>query len=134
MMAYNTGLFLTLFIILFLGVLHIGSKLPYQLNKVYQKEHNGMRLFNKLYLVYLLPWIFVPFIDSTYFRTYYVIYILIFTLAMEDGLYLYGVYVDKNNEKLLVMIVFNVMIVGLIYILTLTYLSGFTPFNLYSIL
>jgi hypothetical protein len=93
-----------------------------------------MRLFNRLYLVYLVPWIFVPFIDSSYFRTYYVIYILIFTLAMEDGLYLYGLYVDKNNEKLLVMIVFNVMIVGLIYILTLTYLSGFTPFNLYSIL
>jgi len=85
-------------------VLHIGSKLPYQLNKVYQKEHNGMRLFNKLYLVYLVPWIFVPFIDSSYFRTYYVIYILIFTLAMEDGLYLYGVYVGKNNEKLLALL------------------------------
>lgn len=134
MIAYNIGLFLTLFIILFLGVLHIGSKLPYQLNRVYQKEHNGIRLFNKLYLAYLLPWLFVPFIDSSYFRTYYVIYILIFTLAMEDGLYMYGLSVGKNNEKLLVMIVFNVMIIGVIYILTLTYLSGFTPFNLYSIL
>ncbi|MFH5837134.1 hypothetical protein ACHAL6_13820 [Proteiniclasticum sp. C24MP] len=134
MMAYNLGLFLTLFIILFLGVLHIGSRLPYQLNRFYQKEPNGIRLFNKLYLVYLIPWIFVPFIGSSYFRTYYVIYILIFTLAMENGLYLYGLYTGKNKEKLIVMVVFNLLIVGIIYILTLTYLSGFTPFNLYSLL
>lgn len=134
MMAYNIGLFVTLFIILFLGMLHIGSKLPYQLNRFYQKERGGMRLFNRLYLVYLIPWIFVPFIGSSYFRTYYVIYILIFTLAMENGLYLYGLYTGKNEEKFLVMVVFNLILVGIIYILTLTYLAGFTPFNLYSLL
>lgn len=134
MMVYNIGLFLTLIVILFLGVMHIGSKMPYRLNRVYQKEANGMRLFNRFYLAYLLPWILVPFIDSTYFRTYFIIYLLLFTLAMEDGLYFHGLYTDKNKEKFLVMAVFNLIIIGLIYILILRYLSGFTPFNLYSIL
>ena len=131
MMVYTMGLFLTLLVILFLGVLHVGSRLPYELNRVYQKEKNGMRLFNRFYLAYLIPWILVPFVDSTYFRTYYVIYILIFTLAMEDGLYLHGLYTGRNREKFLVMLGFNIILIGLIYILTLRYLSGFTPFNLY---
>lgn len=131
MMVYTMGLFLTLLVILFLGVLHIGSRLPYELNRVYQKEKNGMRLFNRFYLTYLIPWILVPFVDSTYFRTYYVIYILIFTLAMEDVLYLHGLYTGRNKEKVLVMLGFNIILIGLIYILTLRYLSGFTPFNLY---
>lgn len=131
MMVYTMGLFLTLLVILFLGVLHVGSRLPYELNRVYQKEKNGMRLFNRFYLAYLIPWILVPFVDSTYFRTYYVIYILIFTLAMEDGLYLHGLYTGRNKEKFLVMLGFNIILIGLIYILTLRYLSGFTPFNLY---
>jgi len=131
MMVYTMGLFLTLLVILFLGVLHVGSRLPYELNRVYQKEKNGMRLFNRFYLAYLIPWILVPFVDSTYFRTYYVIYILIFTLAMEDALYLHGLYTGRNKEKILVMLGFNIILIGLIYILTLRYLSGFTPFNLY---
>lgn len=131
MMVYTLGLFLTLMVILFLGVLHIGSRLPYELNRVYQKEKNGMRLFNRFYLAYLIPWILVPFVDSSYFRTYYVIYILIFTLALEDGLYLHGLYTGRNKAKFIVMLVFNVILMLMIYILTLKYLSGFTPFNLY---
>lgn len=134
MMVYNIGLFLTLIVILFLGAMHIGSKLHYRLNRIYQKEPNGIRLFNRFYLSYLMPWILVPFIGSTYFRTYYMIYLLLFTLALEDGLYLHGLYTDRNKEKFLVMAVFNLIIIGLIYILILRYLSDFTPFNLYSIL
>ncbi|WP_312653577.1 hypothetical protein [Proteiniclasticum sp.] len=134
MMVYNIGLFLTLIVILFLGAMHIGSKLPYRLNRIYQKEPNGIRLFNRFYLSYLMPWILVPFIGSTYFRTYYMIYLLLFTLALEDGLYLHGLYTDRNKEKFLVMAVFNLIIIGIIYILILRYLSDFTPFNLYSIL
>ena len=132
MMVYNIGLFLTLLVILFLGVMHIGSKMPYRLNRFYQKEKNGMRLFNRFYLVYLIPWILVPFVASTYFRTYYMIYILIFTLALEDGLYMYGLYTEKNKEKFFVMLIFNLIVMGLIYILVLRYLSEFTPFNIYS--
>lgn len=128
MMAYTLGLLVTLIVILFLAMIHIGSKEAYTLNRVYQKEDNGLRLFNRLYLTYILPWIFVPFIRSVYFRTYYVLYILIFTLALEDSLYLYGLYTGKNKEKFYVMLLFNILLIGLMYILILQFLDGFTPF------
>ncbi len=94
MFFYRIGLFLTLVVIVFLSVFHIGTKLPYQLNKVYQKGPNGIRIFNRFYLGYLLPWIFIPLIPSTYFRSYYIIYILMFTLVMEDALYIIGLYTN----------------------------------------
>ena len=128
MMYYKLGLFLTLVVITFLSVFHIGSKMPYQLNKVYQKEPGGIRLFNRFYLGYLLPWILIPLVPSVYFRTYYVIYILMFTLVMEDALYLRGVFTDHNREKFVVMLVFNLLILGLIYILVLRYLNNFPLF------
>ena len=82
MMVYTLGLLVTLMVILFLAMIHIGSKEPYTLNRIYQKEKNGIRLFNRFYLSYLLPWIFLPFIGSVYFRTYYVLYILIFMVLL----------------------------------------------------
>lgn len=130
MLLYKLALYITLVVIVFLSVIHIGSKLPYRLNKVYQKEANGLRLFNRFYLTYLIPWMFVPFISSIYFRTYFVIYLLMFTLAMEDGLYAHGLYTRKNKEKLIVMLVFNLMILGFIYILGLKFLSDFPLINL----
>jgi len=130
MLLYKLALYITLVVIVFLSVIHIGSKLPYHLNKVYQKEANGLRLFNRFYLTYLLPWMFVPFIGSIYFRTYYVIYLLMFTLAMEDGLYAHGLYTRKNKEKLIVMMVFNLMILGFIYILGLKFLADFPLIHL----
>ena len=128
MMAYTMGLVVTLVVILFLAMIHVGSKEPYTLNRIYRRVENGIRLFNRFYLTYLLPWVFVPFISSLYFRTYYVLYILIFTLAMENGLYLYGLASGKNKEKFFVMVIFNVIILGLMYILILQFLEGFTPF------
>ncbi|SFO06879.1 hypothetical protein [Proteiniclasticum ruminis] len=128
MMAYTLGLLVTLMVILFLAMIHVGSKEAYTLNRIYQKEKNGIRLFNRFYLSYLLPWIFLPFIGSIYFRTYYVLYILIFTLALEDGLYLYGLSTGKNKEKFIVMLLFNVLLLGLMYLLILQFLKGFTPF------
>lgn len=128
MILYRLGLFVTLVVIVFLSAFQIGSKMPYQLNKVYQKDPTGIRLFNRFYLGYLLPWLFVPFAPSLYFRTYYVIYILFFTLVMEDVLYGIGLYTGKNKEKFLVMLVFNVLIIGLIYILILRYLNDFPIF------
>lgn len=128
MLFYRLGLFLTLVVIVFLSVFHIGSKMPYQLNKVYQKEPGGIRVFNRFYLGYLVPWVFIPLIPSTYFRTYYVIYILMFTLVMEDALYIRGLYTDSNKEKFLVMFIFNLILVGLIYILILRYLTEFPLF------
>lgn len=128
MMAYTMGLVVTLVVILFLAMIHVGSKEPYTLNRIYRREENGIRLFNRFYLTYLLPWVFVPFISSLYFRTYYVLYILIFTLAMENGLYLYGLASGKSKEKFFVMVIFNVIILGLMYILILQFLEGFTPF------
>jgi hypothetical protein len=130
MMAYTLGLLITLIVILFLAMIHIGSKEPYTLNRIYQKEKNGIRLFNRFYLSYLLPWVFLPFIGSIYFRTYYVLYILIFTLALEDSLYLYGLYTGNNKEKFWVMVLFNILLLGLMYILILKFLGGFTPFPL----
>lgn len=130
MMAYTLGLLITLIVILFLAMIHIGSKDPYTLNRIYQKEKNGIRLFNRFYLSYLLPWVFLPFIGSIYFRTYYVLYILIFTLALEDSLYLYGLYTGNNKEKFWVMVLFNILLLGLMYILILKFLEGFTPFPL----
>ncbi len=128
MFFYRIGLFLTLVVIVFLSVFHIGTKLPYQLNKVYQKGPNGIRIFNRFYLGYLLPWIFIPLIPSTYFRAYYVIFILMFTLVMEDVLYIIGLYTHNNKEKFLVMLIFNIILAGLIYILILRYLTKFPVF------
>ena len=128
MIFYKLGLFLTLVVIVFLSVFHIGSKLPYQLNKIYQKEPNGTRFFNRFYLGYLLPWVFIPLVPSVYFRTYYVIYILMFTLIMENVLYFRGLYVDSNKEKFLVMVVFNLIMLGLMYIIILKYLNNFPLF------
>lgn len=130
MFIYRLALFSTLVVIVFLSVIHIGSKMPYYLNKVYQKESNGIRLFNRFYLTYLLPWIFVPFIGSVYFRAYYVIYLLMFTLAMEDGLYAHALYTRKNKEKFILMLLFNLLLLTLIYIISLSYLKGFSLFNL----
>ncbi|MGB4588257.1 MAG: hypothetical protein WBI17_03345 [Clostridiaceae bacterium] len=130
MLIYRLALYTTLVVIVFLSVIHIGSKMPYYLNKVYQKEPNGMRLFNRFYLTYLLPWMFVPLISSVYFRTYFVIYLLMFTLAMEDGLYVHGLYTQKNKEKFIIMLLFNLLVIALIYILAITYLEGFPLFNL----
>lgn len=130
MFIYRLALFSTLVVIVFLSVIHIGSKMPYYLNKVYQKESNGMRLFNRFYLTYLLPWIFVPFIGSVYFRAYFVIYLLMFTLAMEDGLYAHALYTRKNKEKFILMLLFNLLLIALIYIIALSYLKGFSLFNL----
>ncbi|NLB20254.1 MAG: hypothetical protein GX829_05365 [Clostridium sp.] len=128
MFFYRLGLFLTLVVIVFLSVFQMGTKLPYQLNKVYQKEPNGLRVFNRFYLGYLLPWIFIPLIPSTYFRAYYIIYILMFTLVMEDALYIVGLYTENNKEKFLVMLIFNIILAGLIYILILRYLTQFPLF------
>lgn len=130
MFIYRLALFSTLVVIVFLSVIHIGSKMPYYLNKVYQKESNGIRLFNRFYLTYLLPWIFVPFIGSVYFRAYYVIYLLMFTLAMEDGLYAHALYTRKNKEKFILMLLFNLLLIALIYIIALSYLKDFSLFNL----
>lgn len=130
MFIYRLALFSTLVVIVFLSVIHIGSKMPYYLNKVYQKESNGMRLFNRFYLTYLLPWILVPFIGSVYFRAYFVIYILMFTLAMEDGLYAHALYTRKNKEKFILMLLFNLLLIALIYIIALSYLKDFSLFNL----
>jgi len=130
MLIYRLALYSTLVVIVFLSVIHIGSKMPYYLNKVYQKEPNGMRLFNRFYLTYLLPWIFVPLISSDYFRAYFIIYLLMFTIGMEDGLYIHALYTKKNKEKFIIMLLFNLLLIALIYIISLTFLKGFPLFNL----
>lgn len=134
MMVYRLGLFLTLVVILFFATMHIGAKEPYRLNRWVEKTNTGLRLWNKFYLLWLLPWSFVPFIDSLYFRTYYVLYILLFTLALEVGLYLLGLYTGKNKEHFLVMLLFTLVLVLLMALLIHYYLEGFVPFQLYTYL
>ncbi|MBR0577021.1 hypothetical protein KCG48_11910 [Proteiniclasticum sp. BAD-10] len=122
MTAYVLGLFLTLVVVVFWSTLHLGSKMTYKLNRIWRKEQNGMRLFNRFSLAWILPWLFLPFIGSTYFRTYYVIYILLFILAMEDVLYLIALTTGKNEEKVWIMLLFNLLGALLLYSIYLTFL------------
>lgn len=130
MFFYNLGMFVTMSIIVILTVIQIGSKEDYNLNRIYQKEFNGMRVLNKLYFICIIPWLFIPFINLYYFRFLYIIFILLLILAMENSLYFYSLIKDKNKEKLIVMIIFNLIIIGLIYIINIRFLNGEVLINI----
>ena len=63
MFFYNLGMFVTMVIIVVLALIQIGSEEEYHLNRIYQKEFNGMRVLNKLYFICIVPWLFIPFIN-----------------------------------------------------------------------
>ena len=132
MFFYNLGMFVTMSIIVGLTVIQIGSKEDYNLNRIYQKEFNGMRVLNKLYFICIIPWLFIPLINLYYFKFLYIIFILLLILAMEDILYIYSIVKDKNKEKFIVMLIFNIVIIGLIYIINIRFLNGQVLLNILS--
>lgn len=130
MLFYNLGMFVTMVIIVVLALIQIGSEEDYHLNRIYQKEFNGMRVLNKLYFICIVPWLFIPFINLYYFKFLYIIFLLFLILALEDSLYVYSLIKEKNKEKLIVMIVFNIIIIGLIYIINIRFLNGQVLINI----
>ncbi|NLC66762.1 MAG: hypothetical protein GX752_07520 [Clostridium sp.] len=130
MFFYNLGMFVTMVIIVVLALIQIGSEEEYHLNRIYQKEFNGMRVLNKLYFICIVPWLFIPFINLYYFKFLYIIFLLFLILALEDSLYVYSLVKEKNKEKLIVMITFNIIIIGLIYIINIRFLNGQVLINI----
>lgn len=123
MFFYTLGMLVTMIVIVFLSILHVGSKEPYQLNRIYGEERPGLRLFNRLYLAYLVPWLFLPLIQPSAFRYLFVVFILLLTLAMEDVLYVHALFQERNRERVLVMLLFNLVLLGMIYIISIRFLS-----------
>ena len=89
-----------------------------------------MRVLNKLYFICIVPWLFIPFINLYYFKFLYIIFLLFLILALEDSLYVYSLVKEKNKEKLIVMITFNIIIIGLIYIINIRFLNGQVLINI----
>jgi hypothetical protein len=114
----------TMVAVVFLSVLQVTSKEPYTLNRFFRREPNGVRLFNRYSLAYFVPLLFVPFIGVYAFRYLFIIFILIFFLALEDVLYLYSLYRERNKENVLTMLVFNLVMGGLIFLVYRSFLYG----------
>lgn len=124
MFFYVLGMAATMVAVVFLSVLQVTSKEPYTLNRFFRREPNGVRLFNRYSLAYFVPLLFIPFIGVYAFRYLFIIFILIFFLALEDVLYLYSLYRERNRENILTMLVFNIVMGGLIFLVYRGFLYG----------
>lgn len=124
MFFYVLGMAATMVAVVFLSVLQVTSKEPYTLNRFFRREPNGVRLFNRYSLAYFVPLLFVPFITVYAFRYLFIIFVLLFFLALEDVLYLYSLYREKNREHVLTMLVFNLVMGGLIFLVYRSFLYG----------
>ena len=124
MFFYVLGMAATMVAVVFLSVLQVTSKEPYTLNRFFRREPNGVRLFNRYSLAYFVPLLFIPFIGVYAFRYLFIIFILIFFLALEDVLYLYSLYRERNKENVLTMLVFNIVMGGLIFLVYRSFLYG----------
>lgn len=124
MFFYVLGMAATMVAVVFLSVLQVTSKEPYTLNRFFRSEPNGVRLFNRYSLAYFVPLLFIPFIGVYAFRYLFIIFVLIFFLALEDVLYLYSLYREKNREHVLTMLVFNLVMGGLVFLVYRSFLYG----------
>lgn len=124
MFFYVLGMAATMVAVVFLSVLQVTSKEPYTLNRFFRRERSGVRLFNRYSLAYFVPLLFIPFIGVYAFRYLFMIFILIFFLALEDVLYLYSLYRERNKENVLTMLVFNIVMGGLIFLVYRSFLYG----------
>jgi hypothetical protein len=110
MLFYALAMTSTMIAVVFLSVLHVASGESYRLNRFFSRESTGVRLFNKFSLMYLLPFIFIPFIRIRSFMLLSILFHVIMVALMEDLLYMRGLWRKRTDVHFLVMLVFNIII------------------------
>ncbi|MBP1918918.1 hypothetical protein [Youngiibacter multivorans] len=123
MLFYALAMTSTMIAVVFLSVLHVASGESYRLNRFFSKEPTGVRLFNKFSLMYLLPFIFIPFIRIRSFMLLSILFHVIMIVVMEDVLYMRGLWKKRTNVHFLVMVIFNLVFTIGLYLFYIGFLK-----------
>jgi hypothetical protein len=123
MLFYALAMTSTMIAVVFLSVLHVASGESYRLNRFFSKEPTGVRLFNKFSFMYLLPFIFIPFIRIRSFMLLSILFHVIMIVVMEDVLYMRGLWKKRTDVHFLVMVIFNLVFAFGLYLYYIGFLA-----------